>query len=183
MTKATIALACAAALGFVPSGAALGQPTAAQATTGSGIEDPVAYVRAGYAAAPAASDEEAVRRAREEVPESQNPDYTPRLRALFADNERYANGEIGRLEFNFWTGAQDDDIGNVAVEAHDVDGAPDRKVVSARFDNIGQPTAINFFFERIDGRWHLDDVSSPGSGTADGMGPWTLSLILRYGHS
>ena len=29
----------------------------------------------------------------------------------------------------------------------------------------------------------FDDISSPGGGMPDGIGPWTLSLILRYGHS
>ena len=147
----------------------------APASTMPGVADPVDFVRAAYAPGARGSGEGPP----VDIRESQNPAFSPRLRALFADEERHPDDEIGRLEFNFWTSAQDDEISRLTVEAQDVEGAPDRKVVTARFLNIGQPTVINLFFERIGGRWYLDDASSPGS--PGGIGPWTLSLILHYG--
>jgi len=173
MMKRTIALACGAALLACTAHAA--EPdTGTAAVAADGISDPLAYVRSlyvGTGTAPASGD-----------PYSADPNYSPRLRALFADNERYANGEIGRLDFNYMVGAQDEEITGLAVTAEEADGAADRKVITARFKNMGMPTAIHYYFERTGGRWLLDDVSSPGYAGSDGIGPWTLSLILRYGH-
>src|SRR5438552_1201353 len=41
--------------------------------------------------------------------------YTPRLNALWADMERDAKGEVGRVDFEFWTNAQDWELKNVKV--------------------------------------------------------------------
>ena len=44
------------------------------------------------------------------------------ISALFADEEKYAGGEVGRLEFNFVTAAQDDDIRQVKLSSRDTAG-------------------------------------------------------------
>ena len=137
-----------------------------------GIADPVAYIRQAYAPAQTAADPTVDR------PESQNPEYSQRLRALFADDERYAAGEVGRLEFNFWSNGQDEDIKNATVSEEEVPGSADRKVVTARFHSFRWVTT-RFYFERNGGRWYLDDVASLGEGKDER--PWTLSLILKYG--
>ena len=166
-------LVCGAAPAAPPAHGAT--PAARRATAPGGIQDPVAYVRNVYAP-PAAGGRHASRA--DEGPYSANPNFTPRLRALFLDDEHYARGEVGRLEFNPFTGAQDDQISQVRVSERPVDGAPDRRVVTAHFHNIDTDQTVVYFFERIGGRWHIDDIlyASPA-------GTWTLSLILRYGYS
>lgn len=175
---ACLAAACSQATGVAANtgNAVAGANPQAAAQPAGGVDDPVAYVRQRYGpGGPDAGSSTATSNA-------QDPVYSPRLRALFADDERYAGGEVGRLEFSPYTGAQDDDIRQATVTSSDVDGAPDRRVVSAAFTNMGKPTRIHFYFERIGGRWFVDDISSPGYGEAEGPGAWTLSLILRYGH-
>jgi hypothetical protein len=102
--------------------------------------------------------------------------YTPRLKALWADMEHDAGGEVGRVDFEFWTNAQDWEIKDVKVSSARVEQNLRRKVVIARFVNEGRPTEICFYFERVGGRWLLDDARSVGKD-----GGWTLSLILKYG--
>lgn len=151
--------------------AAVAQPSAPQraAAAAGGVADPAAFVRGLY---DGAGD-----------PDSQDDGLfqTERLRALFRDAEGPA-GEIGRLEINYVTGAQDDDVKTANVTTAEVDRAPDRRIVTARFVNIGQRKTIHYFFERQpDGRWYLDDVQNQGGQGPDDH-PWTLSLILKYGH-
>lgn len=171
--KALIMLAACA----LAAGAAV-RPAAAPAQQAraerGGTEDPVAYVRGIYA--------RSGRRGAAAAPQAFNgyshePIFSPRLQAMFADDEHYANGEVGRLEVNPFTGAQDDDIRNARVTAVQVEGNPDRRVVTARFRNMRQPTTMVFFFERIAGRWYIDDIAKRAPAG------WTLSLILRYGRS
>jgi Protein of unknown function (DUF3828) len=101
--------------------------------------------------------------------------YTPRLAALFALDTREAGGEVGRIDFDFWINAQDWDLSAVKVRAAPVEGVKDREVVIATFKNFGKPEEIHFYFEKIGGRWLLDDACSLKGET------WTLSLILKYG--
>jgi hypothetical protein len=39
---------------------------------------------------------------------------------------------------------------------------------------------IIYFWERIGGLWYIDDIAGRTAGDPSG---WTLSLILKYGHS
>lgn len=170
--------------GAGPNGSA--QATAGAALSG-GVADPVAWVRQSYdpagraafdAATPpaaGAADEPAA-----EAGYSATPVFSPRLRALFLDDETYADGEVGRLGFNPFSGASDDDIRGAAVASQDVDGASNRKIVTARFRNMDVDQTITFFWERIGGLWYIDDIAGRTAGEPSG---WTLSLILKYGHS
>ena len=150
---------------------------AAAVVTG-GVADPQAWVMNKYVGDRKVAAQTSV--AADETANSQKPEYSPRLRALFAEEEKYARGEVGRLGFDFTTGAQDDDISDVKVTWRDIDGAP-RKAVTANFVNMGKPVEVVYYFEKIGDAWFLDDVASPGYGGADGTPPWTLSLVLKYG--
>lgn len=107
----------------------------------------------------------------------QTPDalYTPRLQALWADMQKDAGDEVGRVNFDFWINAQDAELSGFSFAGEPVLGNDARKIVIARFRNMDRDEVIAFYWEKIDGRWRLDDVESRG---AD---PWTLSVILKYG--
>ena len=102
--------------------------------------------------------------------------YSPRLAALFALDTKEAGGEVGRIDFDFWTNAQDFQISGVTVKAQPVENASSREIVLAKFKNIGKPETIVFYFEKTKSGWQLDDAQAPA-----GDQPWTLSVILKYG--
>lgn len=137
----------------------------------SKIDDPIAFVKeiyGHYAAHKSGTDYTA-------------PDdvYTPRLKALFVRDEKWAKGEVGCLEFDFWVNGQDYELKNVRVSSRPVAGHPDRMVVIATFLNLGTPDEIHFDFQQIGGKWLLDDVHSVGGKAAE---RWTLSKLLMCPH-
>jgi|SRR5579871_3009757 len=136
--------------------------TAAGAATR--IENPEAFVRETYRHLEQNSDY----RTPEDI-------YSPRLAALFALDRKEAGGDVGRIDFDFWTNSQDFRISKVRVTSKPVENAPDRRVVIAKFANIGTPEDIRFYFEKAADGWKLDDARSAGKDK------WTLSLILKYG--
>lgn len=163
----------ASAAGACSDGA--GEATAAQGEAqtpaqAGGVADPAAYVLGIYDQSKATADHEL----------DESATFTPRLAALHKDGQG-PEGELGRMEMNFWTNAQDDDIKRAAVKTFEVDRAPARRVVAARFDNIQTPTLIHTYWEKgANGRWYLDDAHNvPVAGV--GSAPWTLSLVLKYG--
>ena len=101
--------------------------------------------------------------------------YTPRLAALFALEQREAGDEVGRIDFDFWSNAQDWKRSGVKITSVPVEGAKAREVVIAKFKNFGKPEEIHFYFEKSAGGWSLDDARSLVGES------WTLSLILKYG--
>jgi hypothetical protein len=131
------------------------------------IDDPVKFVSGLYAKM-AASSEKRPYAAPDDI-------YTPRLASLFALDLREAGGEVGRMDFDFWSNAQDWQLSAVKVHAVPVDGAKDREVVVATFKNFGDAQELHFYFEKTKAGWLLDDARSL-KGEA-----WTLSLILKYG--
>lgn len=100
--------------------------------------------------------------------------YTPRLGKLIRDDKKQAKGEVGCLDFVFWVNGQDWTITKLDVTGGSA--SEDRKIVIARFLNIGTPQEIHFDFRRIAGRWLLDDVQSVKEPR------WTLSEILKCPH-
>jgi hypothetical protein len=102
--------------------------------------------------------------------------YTPRLKALMDLDSKEAGGEVGRLDFDPWTNAQDNSVKDVKVVSHDVEDGPTRKIVVATFTNISTREEIHFYFEKTAQGWKIDDMRSAGKDT-----PWVLSLILKYG--
>ncbi len=101
--------------------------------------------------------------------------YTPRLQALWADMRRDAGEEVGRVNFDVWINAQDSELSGFSFGGEPVFGNPDRRIVIARFRNMDRDQTIAFYWERIDGRWRIDEIQSLG------RDPWTLSVILKYG--
>jgi hypothetical protein len=97
--------------------------------------------------------------------------YTPRLKALFANDLRQSKGEVGCLGFVFWVNGQDWSLRDVHVTSRDVVAHPDRKMVVATFIN-DVPQEIPFDFRRVSGRWFLNDAE-----WLKGM-RWTLSAVL-----
>lgn len=140
-------------------------PSATQARTK--IADPVQFVAMLYAKMAAATVEKPYV-APEDV-------YTPRLAALFALAKREAHGEVGRIDFDFWSNAQDWQLSEVNVTSVPVEGAANRRVVIAKFRNFQTPNEIHFYFVKTGKDWLLDDARSMTGET------WTLSLILKYG--
>ena len=97
--------------------------------------------------------------------------YTAELSKLFRDDKKRSHGEVGCLEFVFWVNGQDWTISKLDVSAGEPSNQS-RKMVIAKFDNLGTQQEIHFAFRKVAGRWLLDDVKSlkePG---------WTLSKIL-----
>lgn len=103
--------------------------------------------------------------------------YTPRLQALWADMQKDAGGEVGRVDFFPWTNSQDWMLSDLSLTSEVVDGREDRMIVTAKFKNDGQPQVIRSYWEKSGGRWRLDDMQSLGKEA------WTLSVILKYGWS
>jgi hypothetical protein len=127
------------------------------------IDDPLKFVKAVYATT---------------VGKKPEPDdiYSTRLGALLALDSKEAHGEVGRIDFDFWMNGQDGAITGVTVTKADVDNAPGREIVVARFKNEKTPNEIHFYFEKTAAGWKLDDVRSTKGD------PWVLSLMAKYGY-
>ena len=132
------------------------------------ISDPAQFVRTVFAQMAASSTSKP-------PPEDV---YSPRLAALMALDRKEAGGEVGRLDFDIWTGAQDWQLSNVKVRSVDVESTKDRKIVICTFRNTGKPYEMHYYFERGKAGWLLDDVRSVGPAANV---QWTLSVILKYG--
>jgi hypothetical protein len=133
-----------------------------------GVPDPRAFVAATYARY----------QAQPNVPPP-NPSraYSPRLRGLFAGYDAWQRGhndEVGALDFDWWTNAQDYQVRNLSVTALN-EGRSLRWII-ARFDNYDRHDEIRFRFVRLEGRWYLDDAMQ---GTGRGDDGWTLSALLQ----
>ncbi len=152
--------------------------SAAAAVTG-GVTDPLRFVKAAYRLDGQSPD----RPAPPEMLDQDKPEYSPRLRALFAIQQReHGKDEVGRLDMDIFTGTQDGELKDIRVVSAEVEYAvPPRRIVTATFTNMGRPTTMHFYFERMGAKWFLDDIATPGNGKPDDMPAWTLSLILKYG--
>jgi len=131
------------------------------AMAGTRIDDPAKFVASIYATTV------------DKKPEPEDI-YTPRLAALFALDRKEAGGEVGRMDFDFWSNAQDSQLSDVKVRAVPLENA-NREVVIATFRNLGKKQEIHFYFEKTTEGWKLDDARSLAGES------WTLSLILKYG--
>lgn len=136
---------------------------APSATRAQGVENPRAFVAATYAA---------YRRSNSATPDVDYA-YSPRLAVLFRD---YAAAqtpdEVGAIDFDWWVNGQDWEISEPALA--ETNEGVDRRLITARFTNMGTAETIRFGFVRENGRWYLDDVLG-GSGDEG----WTLSTLLR----
>ncbi|MFI4975460.1 MAG: hypothetical protein ACHP84_13050 [Caulobacterales bacterium] len=101
--------------------------------------------------------------------------YTAHLKALFADEKHDAGDEVGRVDFDFWTDAQDWSLKDPKVREAPVEGNAGRKVEIVTFLNSDRPEEIHFYFQKTPAGWLLDDARSVKGES------WTLSVILKYG--
>lgn len=118
-----------------------------------------------------------------EMLDSYNPPddlYTPALAKAFADEKRDAAGDLGRLDFFFWVNGQDWKLSDLSISERSVWRRPDRRVVAVGFTNFGQENSLLFYFQKVGGRWLIDDVESLDVVEGDEGHAWTLSLILKY---
>ena len=100
--------------------------------------------------------------------------YTPRIRSLIAASRRQAKGEVPcGLDFMIWVNGQDYVLRGVTV-VQGPSPSPDRTSVTATFTNQGAPEKIVFDFQRIAGRWLIDDAHS-----VIGDDQWTFSRLLQ----
>jgi hypothetical protein len=142
---------------------ALGLAAAAYGATPA-ITDPEVFVRGVY--------RQIVAHAKDSSFAPPEDIYTPQLAALFAADKKKSGGEVGCIDFDFWTNSQDPTgLRDIRVSSM---AQPDasRKTVVATFTIEGSQE-IHFEFRRIDGRWRLDDVSSVKGER------WTLSKLLH----
>ena len=99
-----------------------------------------------------------------------------RLDALMALDSKEANGEVGRLDGDYFTNSQDAKVSNVTVTSHDVENTKERKVVVVKFKNIDKMMENHLYWEHTKSGWVLDDVRY-----LDEKEGYTLSLLLKYG--
>jgi hypothetical protein len=132
------------------------------------IADPEAFVKETY-------DKFAASGSADYVPPADI--YTPRLQALFVRDKKWAKGEVGCLDFDFWVNGQDWKLKNVRINSQAVSGNVDRRTIVAKFVNLGTANEIHFYFKQIGGEWMLDDAQSVLGGNK-----WMLSKILSCPH-
>ena len=136
---------------------------------GRGVADPRAFVAATYARYQAHADR---------PPPSQAYAYSPRLRRLFDAYDtwqRRHNDEVGSIDFDWWTNAQDYQLRNLRLSSRNE--GPSLRWIVARFDNYDRHDEVRFRFVRQGGRWYLDDAVE---GTGHGDNGWTLSALLQH---
>ncbi|HYE46982.1 MAG TPA: hypothetical protein VEA44_14560 [Caulobacter sp.] len=106
--------------------------------------------------------------------------YAPALAKAFKDEDADRGDEIGRLDFFYWVNGQDWELTGIEIEERTVWRRPDRRVVTVAFQNFGEENLLAFYFQKIGGRWLIDDVESIDVVEGEGGSDWTLSLILKY---
>ena len=178
--RSWLGLTAAALAVAVPLAAKAEAPAQAQVPTATGgVADPLRFVKAVYGLDPASPDKPGP----VEMLDEDKPEYSPRLRELFAIQQReHGVDEVGRLDMNIFTGTQDGDPTGIKIVQADVDfSAPPRRIVTVTFSIFDRPTKMQFYFEKIGERWFLDDIASAGFGPPNEFEGWTLSTILKYG--
>ena len=130
------------------------------------IDDPEAFVRGVYSKIIAAQAAHHDYDAPDDI-------YTRRLKALMEEDKRRANGEVGCIEFDWWTNAQDWALKNVVVTSQAVPGKDDRRIVTSTFTNFGKSRQVQFQFQRVNGTWLIDEVESTRGEK------WVLSKLLK----
>jgi hypothetical protein len=142
------------------------------------IDDPKAFITRVYAGLMKGQTD--IGGSLEESIDPPDDIYTPALQKAFDDEDKDSNGEIGRLDFYFWVNGQDWKLSNVEVTERSVWKRPDRKVVAVGFRNFDQESNLLFYFQKVGGRWLIDDVESLDIIKGEEGYAWVLSLILKY---
>jgi hypothetical protein len=149
---------------------------AGAASAATRIDDPKAFI-AGIYDRLAKDQEDVDARADFEPP---SDIWTPALARDWAEEEKARNGELGRLDFFFWVNGQDWKLSGIEVADRTVWRRPDRRVVTVSYRNFDQENLLEFYFQKVGGRWLIDDVQSIDVVEGEEGSAWTLSLILKY---
>jgi hypothetical protein len=124
--------------------------------------DPVAFVQGLY---------RGYEPGRTPLPLEKQP-FSLRMRKLFAADAAYAQGEVGRLDFDPIVNAQDWKLNGLKVtlvsKSDDI-GA----IVDAAFNDLGSKERIRFTLVRENGKWVIDEIQALQAMR------WTLSKILE----
>jgi hypothetical protein len=84
------------------------------------------------------------------------------LNVLFAKDEKEADGEVGRLDFDPYVDGQDYQLTDMKFGAPTITG--DKAVVHVMFKNMGDAEDLTFTFVKEADGWKIDDVSSKKTG-------------------
>lgn len=90
-----------------------------------------------------------------EFPPDQSPLRSERLNALYEADQKEADGEIGRIDFDPFVNGQDYQITNLVIGEPYL--AAGRAVVKVTFENMGTPQELGYSLVKEDG-WKVDDV-------------------------
>ena len=97
------------------------------------------------------------------------------IRALDAEKASTPVDEVGAIDFDVFTDAQDISIDRVHVEVADSPGGASCTLLATML-NYGEPTRIRFSMLREDAAWKIDDIAAPG---AANQPSWRLRELLR----
>jgi len=109
--------------------------------------DPVAYVQAIYA-----------RYQHNNPPAWYDQNYSARLRKLIDADQKEANGEAGKFDWDPIINAQDWKLKGFKVTL--VASSDDSATVDAAFINLGSKQRMRFSLVREKGKWAIDDVQA-----------------------
>ncbi|GAA5009236.1 DUF3828 domain-containing protein [Pseudoluteimonas lycopersici] len=96
------------------------------------------------------------------------------IRALDAERASTPADEVGAIDFDVFTDAQDIRIDRVHVEVADSPGGASCTLLATML-NYGEPIRIRFSMLREDEAWKIDDIAAPG---AANQPSWRLRELL-----
>jgi hypothetical protein len=94
------------------------------------------------------------------------------LNALFEKDQKEANGEVGRIDFDPYVDGQDYELTSLTIGAPTITG--DKATIEVKFKNMDMEEDMVFALVKEGGGWKIDDVSSKG-----GADPYDLLDIMK----
>jgi hypothetical protein len=96
--------------------------------------------------------------------------FSKRLQALIDKDEKEAQGEVGRIDWDVFIDGQDWKLTELKITP--VSQTPSQAQVRATFKNFDKPSDMLFDLVLEDGHWRVDDIEKT-------LKPrWTMSKIL-----
>ena len=93
------------------------------------------------------------------------------LNALFDADQKEANGDVGRIDFDPYVDGQDYQLTDLKIGAPTING--DKATIEVTFKNFDMEEDMVFALVKEDGGWKIDDVNSKG-----GADPYDLKDIM-----
>jgi hypothetical protein len=139
----------------------------ASAFPAAAFDDPKALVEAFYAQYDYPSEETAAAMV-ENTPSFRSAG----LNALYAADEKEANGEVGRIDFDPFVDGQVATVSDLVVSDPVIDG--DKATIALTVSNFDEPRSLLIFAVKEADGWKIDDVAR-----IDGDYPYRLREILE----